>query len=177
MKTPLEAALALLSGALLLAGCSPAPAATPTDSGAASPSAPSAEPTEPTPGAEPSNSPQATVVGTCTADADHPTAVIYVVTSDDAITPISIQYTAFNADGSYPVVTETVVGPVVTRVSYPCRDYEGPAPWTFIATMTTSGSVGCLLGFGGLNVRTNSSYAEHDPPIPISADCSGQLGV
>jgi hypothetical protein len=102
---------------------------------------------------------------------------IYVVISDDATTPISISYTAFNSDGSAPVITETVVGPVATRMSYPCVDAQGSAPWTFTATMTTSGSVGCLLGFGGLNVRTNSTYAEHNPPISITTDCTGNPGV
>jgi hypothetical protein len=117
------------------------------------------------------------MVGTCGITPDHTVPATYVVISDDAVTPIIIQYTAFNADGTAPVITETVVGPVATRISYPCLDSQGSALWVFTATMTTSGSVGCLLGFGGLNVRSNSTYAEHVPPISITTECTGNPGI
>jgi hypothetical protein len=170
-------AIAILAGVLLLAGCGPTPEAPTASSGSPSPAASSAEPTVPAPTATPSSAPATTTVGTCVPDANHSVPATYVVISDDAVTPITIQYTAFNADGSAPVVTETVVGPVATRISYPCIDSQGEALWTFTATMTTSGSVGCLLGFGGKNVSTNSTFAEHVPAISITTECTGNPGV
>src|SRR5688572_13056745 len=111
-----------LSSVLVASGCgilpNPAPTASDAPSAAAS-ETPSPEPTEPS---SPPIAADATVVGTCTSTPNRPTPTIYVAFTDDSTTPVSISYTAFNADGTSFVMTETVTGPVVTRISYACTE-------------------------------------------------------
>ena len=164
--------IAALSSALLLAACGPVGGPSPSDSGL--PSAPASE----TPSAEPSTDPSsapvtpaATVVGTCGVTS---IPAIYVVFTDDSTTPVTISYTAFNADGTVPVLTETVTGPVVTRISYPCVVDTSNGMWTLTVTAAEA-RLGCALSFGGQVVDAESNG---DGGLgTFTADCTGNPGV
>ncbi|MEP6479478.1 MAG: hypothetical protein ABJB03_08810 [Rhodoglobus sp.] len=163
--------LLLAASALVLAGCAPTPATTaaptPSESSIATPTP---APTEAPPTATPT-------AGDCTAaDSDSGgTAAVYTVFSDDSTTPITLSYTAFNRADA-PVITETVYGPMVTRVGYPCNDTSNQAPWTFTATSSSGGALACVLAFGGKLVKTDSQYNE-GATTPMTADCTGHPGM
>ena len=167
---------AVVSAALLLTACGPAGGPTPSDSG--SPSTAASESPSAEPSTEPADTPVATdavVVGTCTSGTpDRSIPAIYVATSDDATTPITLNYTVFNADGTAPAVSETVTGPLVTRISYPCTDSADSEIWTF--TVTTEGTrVGCAFTFGGQLLAAES---QGDGGIgSYTATCNGNPGM
>jgi hypothetical protein len=169
MATRRARILLVASGALLLAGCGPTPS--PGDT---------AVPT-PTPTASVSDTPESTPTTTAVPTAgdcpDLPGTgpVIYSVFSSDATTPITMSYMAFNSDGSIPVVTETVYGPVVSRIGYGCTDAASSANWTFTATSSSPDSVACVLAFGGKLVRTDSQYNEGST-APMTAECTANPG-
>jgi len=121
----------------------------------------------------------AALAGDCTATDGFqpPIPVTYTIFSMDSTTPVTVTYTAFNVDGTHPDVTETVTGPVWSKVGYACTDAAGGSVWTLTATATTSDSVGCALAFGGQLVKTDSQYAEAEPAISITATCSGNPGM
>lgn len=168
--------MAALSSVLLVTGCGMLPSPAPSDSG--SPSAGASETPSPEPTTEETSAPvtaDATVVGTCTAGAGvTPIPAIYVAYSDDSSTPITLSYPAFNADGSVTLVTETVTGPVVTRISYPCTDEAGGSIWTLTVTGGST-RFGCALAFGGQFI---DAISEGDGSAgPYTATCSGNPGV
>lgn len=160
--------LLVAASALLLAGCTP-PA--PVDSAAPTPT-PSATPTPAPTEAPPTATPTA---GDCPATAGSG-PVIYTVFTGDSTTPVTMTYQAFNADGSIPVITETVTGPVVTRIGYDCTSGAWSAPWTFTATSSSPDSIGCVQAFGGKLVKTDSQYNE-GATTPMTADCTGHPGM
>lgn len=154
---------------LVLAACAgpTGPTAAPEPSGSASAS--------PTPSS--TATPSADHAGDCTAtegDGSH-IPIVYTVYADDATTPITLEYTGFNRDGSLPVLTEEVVGPVITRVGYACVSDVSGAIWTLRATSSTPGALGCTLAFGGRVVASTSVYNE-GATTPLTVDCSGNPG-
>jgi hypothetical protein len=164
--------IAALSSVLLASGCGilpePAPTASDAPSAAAS-ETPSPAPTEPS---SPPVAADATVVGTCTSTASRPTPTIYVAFTDDSTTEVTMSYMTFNADGTAPVVTETVKGPVVVRITYPCTDNSDSAMWAF--TVSSGGSrIGCTQSFGGQIV----DYDHAGEGTPVTADCTGHPGM
>lgn len=173
-KKPLV--VAALSGVLLITGCGLLPNPAPSDSETPTATAsetPSAEPTNTEPSTPPVTA-GATVVGTCTAAGITPIPAIYVAYTDDATTPITLSYPAFNADGSVSVLTETVTGPVVTRVSYPCTPEASGTIWNL--SVTAGGArIGCALSFGGQFI---DAVSEGDGgATPATASCTGNPGV
>ena len=152
---------------LALAGCAAGP--TPTTAPPESPiTTPSPLPTV-----------DAGLAGDCTAtDGAVPgIPVIYTVYTGDATTPVDVTYTAFTLDGTTPTVTESVTGPVWTKIGYACTDAASSSVWTLTATLTTSDAVGCVLAFGGKLVKTDSGFAESETPASTTADCSGNPGM
>lgn len=168
--------LAALSSALLLAACGSLTSPPPSDSGSPSVASSETPADEATSTEAPIGTPAAagaTVVGTCVAGPSSIPA-IYVAYSDESFTPITLRYTVFNADGTVPVVTETVTGPIVTRISYPCVDESAGGLWTFTATVEGV-RVGCAMTFGGQLVAATS---EGDGGIgSYTATCSGNPGT
>lgn len=171
MKRAAVTILAVPVLALALVGCAAGgtPSAAPTDVGETSlpTPAPSPEPTG------------AGLAGDCTAtDGVAPAIpVIYTVFTGDAVTPVDVTYTAFNLDGTIPSITETVTGPVWSKIGYACTDAASSSVWTLTATQSTTDSVGCTLAFGGKLVKTDSAYAESATPVSTTADCSGNPGM
>ena len=168
---------AVLSSALLLTACGPVGGPSPSDSDSASAPAsetPSAEPST-DPSSAPPVAPAATIVGTCPVGTGyHSIPATYVAFTDDATTPVTISYTVFNADGTVPVVTETVTGPVITRISYPCVDDTSNGMWTLTVTADQA-RLGCALSFGGQLVDAES---QGDGGLgTFTADCTGNPGV
>ena len=159
--------------ALLVTGC--AGAGPPTTD--ASPAAPQATPSgSPATDPSPTSAPSASFApGDCTpTDTDFP-ATSYTVLSDDSTTPVTITYTVFTQTGGTPTRSVTVFGPVVTLLAYACvADVSGEL-WTFTATSTTSGALGCVLGFGGRIVARDSAYNEGMPASAV-VDCTGNPG-
>ena len=166
----------VLSSALILTACGPLTGPSPSDSD--SPVTPASETPSVEPSTEPTTAPvvpAATIVGTCAIGPDyHSIPAIYVVFTDDSTTPITLSYTAFNTDGTVPVLTETVTGPVVTRISYPCVDESSGSMWTLTATADQA-RLGCTLSFGGQVVDAES---QGDGGLgTYTADCTGNPGV
>jgi len=145
-RAAILAILAVTVGAMLV-GCTgvpstPAASVTPTKSGpTASPS-----PTE------------APLAGTCgPADGASPgLATSYTVLTSDSTTPVTMTYMTFNKDGTLGHKTETVTGPVVTRIGYPCTDAAASAIWTFTVQAPAGSDVGCVLAFGDAVDKTDS---------------------
>lgn len=167
MKRAAVTILAVPALALALAGC-----------GA---TGPTPDPTEPPP---PTSTPSpipadAGLAGDCTAtDGFQPSIpVIYTVFTGDATTPVDVTYTAFDLDGTTPAITETVTGPIWSKVGYACTDAASGSIWTLTATQTTTDAVGCTLAFGGKLVKTDSGFAESATPVSTTADCSGNPGM
>jgi hypothetical protein len=170
-RVPLIATLGAVL--LLTTACGPiaGPTPSPTDTSVPSDSAaPSATPTS----APPSGGSTTPTAGDCT-EAEMPDAqpTVYTVYTGDSTNPVTIHYTAFNHDGSLPVETLTTVGPVINIVGYACSDASQGADWVLTATHSVTGSIGCVLDFGGLLVRTDSQGQE-DPGANI--DCTGNPG-
>ncbi len=171
MKRAAVTILAVPALALALAACG---------SGGVSPT--SAPPESPLPTSTPTPSPVPTdpaLAGDCTAtDGFQPSIpVIYTVFTGDATTPVDVTYTAFNLDGTVPAVTESVTGPIWSKVGYACTDAASSSVWTLTATQTTTDAVGCTLAFGGKLVKTDSGFAESATPVSTTADCSGNPGM
>ncbi len=103
------------------------------------------------------------------------TATTYTVLADDSTTPVTITYTAFTTDGGTPLRTATVYGPVSSTTVYACVPAVSGGLWTFTATGTTSGALGCVLGFGGRIVARDSAYNE-GALVPETVDCTGNPG-
>lgn len=156
--TPARSVIAAPIIALLLAGC-----AGPGPSGAST-----------SPGS-PTGAPAPTETGDCTAADTDQAATTYTVLADDATTPVTITYTVFKKDGSTPTRTETVYGPVVSRIAYACVAESSGEWWTFTATTTRTGALSCILGFGGRNVAHDSAFNEASP-VPETVDCTGNPG-
>ena len=98
---------------------------------------------------------------------------VYTVYTGDSTNPVTIHYTEFNHDGTLPVGTLTTVGPVISIVGYACTTAAGSATWTLTASHSVIGSIGCVLDFGGLIVKTDSAGQEdHSAHI----NCSGNPG-
>lgn len=164
--------------ALALSGCSVA--AGPAQSTVAPPVAaspiatPSPPPVEGGSGGDGSAQPTA---GDCTLE-ESTTGIptIYTVFTGDSTTEVTMSYTAFNRDGSTPLVTEPVFGPVVTRIGYACNPDLSGENWTFTAAATSTGSIACVLAFGGKLVNQASEYPESGTPVDVLADCTGNPG-
>jgi hypothetical protein len=170
-RIPLIAAVGTV---LLLTACGQVsdptsrPSATPAHT-----SAPSATPT-PTPSASAADD---YATGTCTqADmqSDAPTPATYTIYEYGATSPITFQYMGFNKDGTNPILTATTSAAVTSIVAYPCTDKSGGQTWTLTATSTTADSLGCVLAYGGMLVRTDSKGGDDTHPFIIN--CSGNPG-
>ncbi|MFC5928467.1 hypothetical protein D6T64_20840 [Cryobacterium melibiosiphilum] len=159
----------------LVSGCSPT-ATDPAGGGTASAAPSSSASASPTGAASPNPE---TTAGAAAPEGDCPAgstlATTYTVITDDSTTPVVIEYTAFNQDGSAPVQTETVYGPIVSRVSYSCDADSSGELWTLTATSTTQGALSCLLGFGGKTVSQDTGYNE-GALVPLTVDCTGNPG-
>jgi hypothetical protein len=160
-----------LAALALLAGCTtgiatPTATSTPTSSPA---------PQKPTPTATPSPV-AAPVIGTCgpTDGVTPGLATVYSAFVTDTTTPVTMTYSVFNKDGTIDKRTETVTGPVVTRVSYPCTDAAQSAIWTFTVVGPAGRTeVGCSMAFG-VAVTKSDSPADSDRR---TVDCSGNPGM
>jgi hypothetical protein len=113
--------------------------------------------------------------GTCTGDPDSDAAVTYTVWADNTTVPVEIAYTEFNADGTTPVVTEAVTGPIAVRLGHVCNAETSGDVWTFTASTTTGGALSCVLAFGGKTVSSKSAFDERSDAT-VSVDCSGNPG-
>jgi glycopeptide antibiotics resistance protein len=115
------------------------------------------------------------VEGDCGPD-DGPTpglAASYTVLTTDDRTPVTVTYSAFDRDGTVATRSESVTGPVVVRVSYPCTAVAARTTWTLRVTAPDDGvQVGCALGYGHAVVRTDSPATR----AGRTADCSGNPG-
>ncbi|TFD33383.1 hypothetical protein [Cryobacterium cryoconiti] len=175
--TRLHLLLAPLAIVLLLGGCAGAGPSTTQASSAAPQVTPSGSPTSsPSPSPTPAPAPSASArPGDCTsADTELP-ATSYTVLSDDATTPVAVTYTAFTQSGGTPTRSVTVFGPVATVLAYACVADVSGGPWTFTATSSTPGALGCVLGFGGRIVARDSAYNE-GLLTPETVDCTGNPG-
>jgi glycopeptide antibiotics resistance protein len=100
-------------------------------------------------------------------------AASYTILTTDATTPVIVTYSAFDRDGTISTRSETVTGPVATRVSYPCTPVAERATWMLRVTAPDDGvQVGCALAFGHAVVRTDSPATS----AGRVADCSGNPG-
>jgi glycopeptide antibiotics resistance protein len=115
------------------------------------------------------------VEGDC-GPGDGPTpglAASYTVLTTDATTPVTVTYSAFDRDGTISTRSESVTGPVVVRVSYPCTAVAARTTWTLRVTAPDGGvQVGCALAYGHAVLRTDSPGSS----AGRTADCSGNPG-
>jgi hypothetical protein len=153
---------------LALAGCAAGP--TPTSD----PTGPDIQPT-PLPSQVVSPTEPA-LAGDCTAtDGVVPgLPVIYTVYVGPDSNPVTVNYTAFNLDGTNPIVTETITGPVWSKVGYACTDAASSTVWTLTVTQATPDPVGCVLAFGGKLVATDS---QAEGAVSTTAQCYGNPGM
>ena len=79
------------------------------------------------------------------------------------------------ADGCSDGCSATVYGPVSSTTVYACVPAVSGGSWTFTATSTTSGALGCVLGFGGRIVARDSAYNK-GALVPETVDCTGNPG-
>jgi glycopeptide antibiotics resistance protein len=115
------------------------------------------------------------VEGDC-GPGDGPTpglAASYTVLTTDATTPVTVTYSSFDRDGTISTRSESVTGPVVVRVSYPCTAVAARSVWMLRVTAPDGGvQVGCALAYGHAVVRTDSPADSTGG----TADCSGNPG-
>ena len=171
--------VAVLGAVLLLTtACGPVAAGpTPSAPGSSGPDsgANSATPTAiTTPPVISSPAPAVHTAGDCTeAEMQDAIPTVYTVYTGDSTRPVTIHYTEFNHDGTLPIGTLTTVGPVINIVGYACTPAASSAIWKLTATHSVVGSIGCVLDFGGLIVKTDSAGQE-DSSAHIS--CSANPG-
>lgn len=115
------------------------------------------------------------VPGDCTPADTESVATSYTILSDDSTTPVTVTYTAFTQAGGTPTRSATVFGPVATLLAYACVPDVSGGLWTFTATSTTPGALGCVLGYGGRIVARDSAYNE-GLPASETVDCTGNPG-
>lgn len=115
--------------------------------------------------------------GNCTED-DSLTGIptIYTLLTSDVSEPVTLIYTEFNTDGSTPTRTEVLTGATNSRVGFACDEETSGEIWTLTATTSSTGSLACVLGFGGKIVAQDSAFAESNTPVDLRVDCSGNPG-
>ncbi|WP_173921529.1 hypothetical protein [Agromyces sp. Marseille-P2726] len=115
--------------------------------------------------------------GDCPLDRSAPGVVTFVVTADDDSTPIDLTYSVFRPDADPEIRSTTSVGPAVALLQTNCGNQAASAPWTFVATSATGGSLACAVFYGGKLVKSASDYAEGDVARGTAVDCTSHPGM